>query len=105
MRVLASGVHAWLQVSNINTPAVRELSAEEMTARKAGIEAYKAKLGGSRGKSKLAPQQQEEPVPQPGDSHSSSEDTSDAAYASLHMQFEAEEHIKFTAATQGALEF
>ena len=72
-------------MTTINTPAVRHLTAEELLARQAVIDAHKARLAdGGAGDAR-------------SEERSSSEDTSDAAYTALHAAHEAEEHLKFTA--------
>lgn len=77
------------QVDMITTPAVRQLSADELKVRRHAIHLPRGSHPPAKSTSQSADMVEGE--------GSSSEDTSDAMYATLHAAHEAEEHLKFTA--------
>lgn len=80
-----------LQVSNIHIPQVRTLSNSELAARAAAIAALQALAGGPKRGRSLPPEVLALCDPDEG---SSSEDTSDSAYAAMHAPLEEEEQIR-----------
>ncbi|BDA41501.1 probable Bromodomain-containing protein 9 at N-terminal half [Coccomyxa sp. Obi] len=88
-----------VQVAEINTPEVRLLPEGELMQREATVAAFRCHLK-SQGQVQMPDELQEVLRGQPGEG-SSSEDTSDEAYATRHRPFEDEERQRFLGVSGG----
>ena len=88
-----------VQVAEINTPEVRLLPDGEIMQREATVAAFRCHLK-SQGQVQMPDELHEVLRGQPGEG-SSSEDTSDEAYATRHRPFEDEERQRFLGVSGG----